>query len=193
MLGTDAGRKIYFGKHKADAWIQSGSGNAMFAGTLEVKKSIMVEALGQKLRVGEYAGMPGLYSSDDGPRDMIIGVADGNKVYVGKDNKDSYFTAGTGNLWLKGTLETHGNNFIYSEGQRLRVGSVVGIPGIYSSDGAARDLMLGVDEVVAVRLEGSLEPKVASARGEIRVFVILTDIDLVAISDTDDHVPRTVV
>ena len=87
--------------------------------------------------------MPGLYSSDDGPRDMIIGVADGNKVYVGKDNKDSYFTAGTGNLWLKGTLETHGNNFIYSEGQRLRVGSVDGIPGIYSSDGAARDLMLG--------------------------------------------------
>jgi len=142
MLGTESGRKIYFGKQKTEAWIQAGTGDAFLKGKLTAA-SITVSALGQKLRVGEYAGMPGLYSSDDGPRDMIIGVADGNKVYVGKDNKDSYFTAGTGNLWLKGTLETHGNNFIYSEGQRLRVGSVDGIPGIYSSDGAARDLMLG--------------------------------------------------
>jgi len=143
MLGTESGRKIYFGKQKSEAWIQAGTGDAFLKGKLTVKKSLTVSAMGQKLRVGEFAGMPGLYSSDDGPRDMIIGVADGNKVYVGKDAQDSYFTAGSGNLWLKGTLESHGNNVIYSEGQRLRVGSVDGIPGIYSSDGAARDLMLG--------------------------------------------------
>jgi len=143
MLGTEAGRKIYFGKHKQDAWIQAGSGNAMFAGQLEVKKSIVVEAFGQKLRVGEFAGMPGLYSSEDGPRDLMLGVARDRKVYIGEGTDDSYFTAGTGNLWLKGSLEAHSNIEVYSENQRLRIGSVDGIPGIFSSDGAARDLMLG--------------------------------------------------
>jgi len=143
MLGTDAGRKIYFGQHKADAWIEAGSGDAMFSGSLQVKKSMTIEAFGQKLRVGEYAGMPGLYSSDDGPRDLILGVARDRKVFVGEGTDDSYFTAGTGSLYLKGSLETHQNMFIYSENQRLRVGSVDGIPGIFSSDGAARDLMLG--------------------------------------------------
>merc|ERR1711998_490076 len=131
------------GKHKQDAWIQAGTGDAMIAGTLSVKKSISVEAFGQKLRVGEFSGLPGLYSSDDGPRDMIIGAAKDKKVYVGEDTSDTYFTAGTGNLWLKGSLEAHSNMYVYSENQRLRVGSVDGIPGLFSSDGAPRDLMLG--------------------------------------------------
>merc|ERR1711998_343988 len=131
------------GKHKQDAWIQAGTGDAMIAGTLSVKKSISVEAFGQKLRVGEFSGLPGLYSSDDGPRDMIIGAAKDRKVYIGEDTSDTYFTAGSGNLWLKGSMEAHNNVYIYSENQRLRVGSVDGIPGIFSSDGAARDLMLG--------------------------------------------------
>lgn len=144
MLGTDAGRKIYFGKHKADAWIQAGSGDAMLAGTLSVKKSINIEAFGQKLRVGEFAGMPGLYSSDNGPRDLILGVAKSRKVYVGEGIDDSYFTAGEGKLYLKGSLETHDNIYVYAENNRLRLGSINGIPGIFSSDGAARDLMLGV-------------------------------------------------
>merc|ERR1711871_101981 len=143
MIGTEDGRKIFFGKHKADAWIQAGTGDAMIAGTLTVKKSMSIEAFGQKLRVGEYAGMPGLYSSDDGPRDMILGVATGKKVYVGEGTDDSYFTGGAGSLYLKGSLEAHENIFVYSENQRLRIGSVDGIPGIFSSDGAARDLMLG--------------------------------------------------
>jgi len=143
MLGTDTGRKVYIGKHKADAWIEAGTGNAMLAGVLSTKKSIIVEDFGQKLRVGGYAGMPGLFSSDDGPRDMIIGVAKDRKVYVGEGKDDTYFTAGEGNLWLKGSLETHANMFVYSENQRLRVGSINGMPGIYSSDGAARDMMIG--------------------------------------------------
>jgi len=123
--------------------IQAGTGDAMFNGKLNVKRSIEVEDFGQKLRVGGYAGMPGLYSSDDGPRDMIIGAAAGRKIYVGDSATDTYFTAGAGNLWLKGSLEAHDNMFVYSENQRLRVGSINGIPGLYSSDGAARDLMLG--------------------------------------------------
>ena len=77
--------------------------------------------------MGEYAGMPGLYSSDDGPRDLILGVARDRKVFVGEGTDDSYFTAGTGSLYLKGSLETHQNMFIYSENQRLRVGSVDGM------------------------------------------------------------------
>merc|ERR1711939_968469 len=83
------------------------------------------------------------YSSEDGPRDLMLGVARDRKVYLGEGTGDSYFTAGSGNLYLKGSLETHSNMYVYSENQRLRVGSVNGIPGIFSSDGAARDLMLG--------------------------------------------------
>jgi hypothetical protein len=143
MLGTDAGRKIYLGKEKSDAWVEAGSGNAFFAGTLSVEKSISVQAMGQNLRVGEYSGMPGIYSSDDGARDMIIGAAKDRKIYVGEGTEDSYFTAGAGSLWLKAGMEAHDNVFVYSEDQRLRVGSVNGIPGIFSSDGAPRDLMLG--------------------------------------------------
>jgi uncharacterized protein (DUF779 family) len=143
MLGTSTGRKIYFGKHKTDAWVQSGSGDAWFAGSVTIKKRLMLEAAGQKLRVGEYAGLPGLYSSDDAPRDLMLGVSKDKKVYLGSSTGEAYFTAGVGSLWLKGSLEAHNNVYVYAEKQRLRVGSINGIPGLYSSDGAARDLMLG--------------------------------------------------
>jgi len=143
MLGTEKGRKIYFGKHKTDAWIQSGTGDAWFAGNLQIKKNLKIDADGVSLRVGQYAGLPGLYSSDTSPKDLIVGVAKDKKVHLGAAVGEAYFTAGAGSLWLKGSLETHDNVFVYSENQRLRVGSVNGIPGIYSSDGVARDLMLG--------------------------------------------------
>jgi len=127
MLGTSTGRKIYFGKHKTDAWIQSGSGDAWFAGSVTIKKRLMLEAAGQKLRVGEYAGLPGLYSSDDAPRDLMLGVAKDKKVYLGSSTGEAYFTAGAGSLWLKGSLEAHNNVYVYAEKQRLRVGSINGI------------------------------------------------------------------
>lgn len=142
MIGAEAGRKIFFGKTKDEAWIQAGSGDVMIKGTINAKKSLTVDALGQSLRVGEYAGMPGIYSSDGTPRDLIIGAASGQKIYVGEGVTSSYFTAGAGDLWLKGSLEAHANVFVYSESQRLRVGSIDGIPGLYSSDGQPRDLAL---------------------------------------------------
>jgi hypothetical protein len=142
MIGAEVGRKIFFGKTKDEAWIQAGSGDAMLKGTLNTKKSITVDAFGQTLRVGEFAGMPGVYSSDGTPRNMIIGAAANQKIYVGEGNTDTYFTAGVGDLWLKGSLETHNNVHVYSESQRLRVGSIDGIPGLYSSDGQPRDLAL---------------------------------------------------
>jgi len=143
MLGTKAGRKVYFGKGKTDAWIEAGTGSAWFKGSVTMKSSAIIEAAGQKLRVGEFGGMPGIYSSDDAPRDLMLGVAKDKKVYLGAGPGDAYFTAGEGSLWLKGSMEAHNNVFVYAENQRLRVGSINGIPGLYSSDGAARDLMLG--------------------------------------------------
>merc|ERR1719454_998763 len=136
MLSTDAGRKIHFGKQVGEASIQAGTGNMELKGTLTTKASISVQAVGQQLRVGEFAGMPGLYSSDVKASDMILGV--------GNDKSDAYFTAGSGDLFIKGSMQANNNLFVYSENQRLRVGSVDGLPGIFSSDGAARDMMIGV-------------------------------------------------
>ena len=59
MLGTDAGRKIYFGQHKADAWIEAGSGDAMFSGSLQVKKSMTIEVD----RISQHACGPDLKCS----------------------------------------------------------------------------------------------------------------------------------
>jgi len=143
VLGTKKGRKVYFGEHKGDAWIQAGTGNAWFKGGVRSNANLDITVAGQRLRVGSWGGMPGLYSSDDAPRDLMLGTAKGRKVYMGASNSEAYFTAGLGSLWLKGSLETHNNAYIYAENNRLRVGSVWGIPGIYSSDGGARDLMLG--------------------------------------------------
>jgi len=144
MLSTDAGRKIHFGKQVGEASIQAGTGNMELKGTLTTKASISVQAVGQQLRVGEFAGMPGLYSSDVKASDMILGVANNKKIYFGKDKSDAYFTAGSGDLFIKGSMQANNNLFVYSENQRLRVGSVDGLPGIFSSDGAARDMMIGV-------------------------------------------------
>merc|ERR1711959_677106 len=143
VLGTKKGRKVYFGENKGDAWIQAGTGNAWFKGGVRSNANLDITVAGQRLRVGSWGGMPGLYSSDDAPRDLMLGTAKGRKVYMGASTSEAYFTAGLGSLWLKGSLETHNNAYIYAENNRLRVGSVWGIPGIYSSDGGARDLMLG--------------------------------------------------
>merc|ERR1711959_339783 len=143
VLGTKKGRKVYIGSHKTDVYITAGNGDSWFAGSMTVNNNINIAVAGQKLRVGTYGGMPGLFSSDDAPRDLMLGVAKNKKVYFGSGTGDAYVTAGAGSLWLKGSLEAHSNIFVYSEKNRLRIGSVNGIPGLYSSDGSARDLMLG--------------------------------------------------
>jgi len=143
-LGTAKGRKIFFGDKKADAWIQAGTGQAWFKGSVTTEDNTFNVVAGQRLQVGAWAGIPGLYSSDGGARDLILGTAANRKVYFGSGTGDAYVTAGTGTLWTKGSIESHDNMFVYSDSNRLRVGSIWGLPGIYSSDGAPRDMMIGV-------------------------------------------------
>merc|ERR1711959_193850 len=143
VLGTKKGRKVYIGSHKTDVYITAGTGDAHFNGQISTKQNALIEVAGQKLRVGQYAGMPGIYSSEGAPRDLILGAATDRKVYIGSSTSDAYFTAGAGSLYLKGSMEAHKSIYVYAEKQRLRVGAIHGIPGVHSSDGAARDLMLG--------------------------------------------------
>lgn len=96
--------------------------------------------------MGAWSGIPGLYSSDGAPRDLILGTASNRKIFLGTGTGDAYFTAGKGSLWTKGSVEAHDNMYVYSENNRLRMGSIWGLPGIYSSDGAPRDLMIGTEQ-----------------------------------------------
>ena len=57
-----------------------------------------------RLRVGAAWNMPGLYSGDDGPRSLILGVDAGQKVYLGAGNSDAYVEGGSGNAWFKGRV-----------------------------------------------------------------------------------------
>jgi len=145
-LGTKHGRKIFFGDSKNDAWIQAGTGNAYFKGSLTTDDNTFHDVGGQRLQVGAWSGMPGLYSSDGGARDLILGAAADRKIYFGTGTGDAYITAGKGSLWTKGSVEAHDNMYVYAENNRLRLGSVWGLPGIYSSDGAPRDMMIGTDK-----------------------------------------------
>merc|ERR1711924_558278 len=88
VLGTKKGRRVYLGSHKTDAWVQAGTGNAYFAGAITTKKNALLEVAGQKLRVGEFNGMPGIYSSEGAPRDLMLGTAADRKVYIGSTTND---------------------------------------------------------------------------------------------------------
>ena len=57
-----------------------------------------------RLRVGAAWNMPGLYSSDDGPRPLVLGVDAGQKVYLGFGNSDAYVEGGSGNAFFKGRV-----------------------------------------------------------------------------------------
>jgi hypothetical protein len=102
-----------------------------------------VNAKKQKLRVGNVWNMPGLYSSDGQPRDLMLGTAPNRKIYFGVDRNDAWIQADTGHLWVKGSMTTKKYLHTFAEGQRLRVGAVWGMPGLYASDGANRDMILG--------------------------------------------------
>lgn len=143
-LGTAKGRKIFFGDKKDDAWIQAGTGDAWFKGSVTSDANSYNVVSGQRLQVGAWNGIPGLYSSDGGARDLILGAAPSQKIYFGAGTTDAYITAGEGSLYTKGSISAHDNLYVYKDNIRLRIGSVEGLPGIFSSDGAARDLMLGV-------------------------------------------------
>ncbi|NIM10480.1 MAG: hypothetical protein GTO45_00680, partial [Candidatus Aminicenantes bacterium] len=75
-------------------------GNALFTGNYFYVNS---ENAG-RLRVGAAWNMPGLYSSDDGPRDLTLGVPPGKRVYLGVDRQDAWVEGGSGNSYFKGSV-----------------------------------------------------------------------------------------
>merc|ERR1711937_338305 len=143
MLGTAAGKKIYLGSSRKDAWVQAGSGNMCLKGKLEVNMNSHFKAAGQTLRVGTVWGMPGLYSSDNGARDLMIGTQSGKKVYFGNDKEDAWIQAGTGKAFFKGEVRSQGLGKFSSKDQMLVAGTVLGMPGLWASEGQSRHLMLG--------------------------------------------------
>jgi hypothetical protein len=57
-----------------------------------------------RLRVGAAWNTPGLYSGDDGPRALVLGVDWGQKVYLGTGLSDAYVEGGSGNAYFKGNV-----------------------------------------------------------------------------------------
>merc|ERR1712072_305718 len=104
MLGTAKNSKVFFGSHREDAWIQAGTGASFFKGKMTVTDSVVVTKSGQTLRLGEAFGMPGIYSSDIVARDLMLGAANGKKVYFGYGRENAYVESGTGNSWFKGSV-----------------------------------------------------------------------------------------
>jgi len=107
MIGTDKNKKIFFGFHRDDAWIEAGSGAAHFKGEVSVSNSIKVTSNGVTLEIGENQGMPGITSSGDGvARDLMLATGAGKKVYFGHVREDAYVETGTGNAWFKGEVKS---------------------------------------------------------------------------------------
>ena len=75
-------------------------GNALFTGNYLYVNS---ENAG-RLRVGAAWGMPGLYSGDDGKKDLTLGVPSGKKVYLGVSNQDAWVEGGSGKAYFKGKV-----------------------------------------------------------------------------------------
>lgn len=76
------------------------TGNALITGDYLYVSS---ETAG-RLRVGAAWNIPGLYSGDDGAKDLILGVPSARKVYLGNGTGDAYIEGGTGNTYVKGNL-----------------------------------------------------------------------------------------
>merc|ERR1712159_194157 len=142
ILGASAGKRIYFGVNKGDAYVEAGVGDMWLNGKLTASANSLFKAGGKTLRVGAVYDMPGIYSSDGGSDDLALGTSSGRRIFFGVGKDNAWIQAGTGNMWLKGSLTTNKDAYFISEKQKLRVGSVWGMPGLYASDGEARDLAL---------------------------------------------------
>lgn len=57
-----------------------------------------------RLRVGAAWGIPGVYSGDDGSKDLTLGVPHGRRVYLGVSTEDAYVEGGSGNGYFKGNV-----------------------------------------------------------------------------------------
>merc|ERR1711904_52557 len=139
MLGTAAGKKIYLGSSRKDAWVQAGTGKMWLKGQLKCETA----GVFQTLRVGSAWGMPGLYASDGGDRDMVLGTTAGKKIYFGNNKEDAWIQAGTGKAFFKGEVRSQGLGKFSSKDQMLVAGTVLGMPGLWASEGQSRHLMLG--------------------------------------------------
>merc|ERR1719199_1115585 len=74
----------------------------------------------------------------------MIGVAANSKVFLGSERTDAWVQGGTGASFFKGAMSVTDSVTVTKNGQTVLVGEAFGMPGIYSSTGAASDLMLGV-------------------------------------------------
>merc|ERR1711871_163496 len=142
-IGVAGGKRVYFGTAKNDAWIQATTGHMWLKGSVTVKNYAHFFAEKQRLRVGAAWGMPGIYASDGADRDMTIGTAAGKKIFFGVHRQDAWIQAGEGHMWLKGSLTVKNYGHFLADGQRLRVGAIYGMPGIYASDDGNRDMTIG--------------------------------------------------
>merc|ERR1711918_160894 len=77
-------------------------------------------------------------------RDLMLGAAKNSKIYLGDQRSDAWVQAGTGDSFFKGKMLVTDSVTVEMNGQTLTVGESFGMPGLYSSEGVARDLMLGV-------------------------------------------------
>jgi hypothetical protein len=57
-----------------------------------------------RLRVGAVWGIPGLYSGDDGAKDLVLGVPSKQKVYLGYGKNDAFVEGDSGNAWFRGNV-----------------------------------------------------------------------------------------
>jgi hypothetical protein len=105
------GATVHIGSVRGEATVNNGAaffkgsltaGAATFNGGATSKGYHFVLAEKQRLRVGAAWGMPGLYASDNGKRDLMLGTAPGKRVYFGVHRRDAYIVAGSGNAWFKG-------------------------------------------------------------------------------------------
>merc|ERR1719451_176105 len=93
-----------------------------------------------RLRVGSFEGVPGIYSSDGAPRDLILGTKQNKKVYFGWKREDAWVQAGTGKSYFKGKMTVSSDILAGGNGHTLQAGSVENMPGIRPAVGANTDL-----------------------------------------------------
>lgn len=95
---------IGIGTTTTDTYKLNVSGTVLFTGNYLYANA---ESAG-RLRVGAAWGIPGLYSGDDGAKDLVLGVPSGRKVYIGTSTGDMSVEGGTGNTYIKGKLQVDG-------------------------------------------------------------------------------------
>lgn len=100
------------------------TGNALFTGDYFY---VSAETAG-RLRVGAAWNIPGLYSGDDGAKDLILGVPANRKVYLGNGTGDAYIEGTTGNAYFKGYMAAKPVYFSAYVESNSRTGAIDKLP-----------------------------------------------------------------